>query len=72
MARMGEGFRFRKVMAWSPAILILMGALNMAAGDTLEGALVALAGIVFGLVVKRRARQHEDRPHTRRDPVGRF
>jgi hypothetical protein len=54
---MGSGFRFRKIMAWGPAILILLGALLMATGALYAGMVVAMAGALFGVAVKRRARK---------------
>lgn len=62
--QMGEGFRYSKVMAWAPAILILMGLAVVVWGDTTLGILVVLAGVIFGLLVKRRGRRvsREGRP----------
>jgi hypothetical protein len=54
---MGTGFRYGKIMAWAPAIVIMFGALLLAAGWLGAGVTVAMAGAVFGVVVKRRARR---------------
>jgi hypothetical protein len=54
---MGTGFRFQKIMGWGPAVLILLGALLLAAGSVYGGLAVAMAGLVFAVAVKRRARR---------------
>jgi hypothetical protein len=55
--RMGSGFRFQKIMGWAPAILIMFGVLLIATRSLYAGLAVAMAGVVFGIIVKRRARR---------------
>ena len=54
---MGSGFRFRKVMGWAPAVVIMFGVLLVAVGSLYAGISVAMAGVVFAIMVKRRARR---------------
>jgi hypothetical protein len=54
---MGSGFRFQKIMGWAPAIVIMFGVLLTALGSLYAGVSVAMAGVVFGILVKRRARR---------------
>lgn len=48
------GFRFSKVMAWAPAILLVLALVFIVRGDMLVGVLVAVAALIFWLVVRRR------------------
>jgi hypothetical protein len=57
MQAMGSGFRFRKIMGWAPALVIMFGVLLVAVGSVYAGISVAMAGVVFAIVVKRRARR---------------
>jgi hypothetical protein len=54
---MGSGFRFSKIMGWAPAIVIMPGVLLIATGSLYGGLAVTTAGVVFGIIVKRRARR---------------
>jgi hypothetical protein len=54
---MGTGFRYSKIMAWAPAILMMFGVLLLALGSLNAGITMGMAGAVFGVLVKRRARR---------------
>jgi hypothetical protein len=54
---MGTGFRYTKIMAWAPAILMMFGVLLLAVGSINGGIVMGMAGAVFGVLVKRRARR---------------
>jgi hypothetical protein len=56
---MGTGFRYTKIMAWAPAILMMFGVLLLAMGSLNAGITMGMAGAVFGVVVKRRARRQQ-------------
>jgi hypothetical protein len=47
-------------MAWAPAFLIMMGAMYVAAGYIVLGFTISMAGVVFGITVKRRARRMDE------------
>jgi hypothetical protein len=68
---MGSGFRYTKIMAWAPAILILLGAVLISAGSLGAGVTVAMAGVVFGVMVKRRARRERTGASNASDRVDR-
>lgn len=68
---MGTGFRYSKIMAWAPAILMMFGALLLAIGSLYAGVTTAMAGAVFGLVVKRRARRQRADAATNSDRIDR-
>ncbi len=57
---MGSGFRFKKIMGWAPAILIMFGVLLIATDALFGGLTLAMAGVVFGLTVKHRARREAE------------
>lgn len=52
--RLGTGFRFSRVMAWAPALVLVVGFLFVLRGDMAVGFLVAAAAIVFWIIVRRR------------------
>lgn len=52
--RLGTGFRFSKVMAWAPALVLVVGFLFVLRGDMTVGLLLAAAAIVFWVIVRRR------------------
>ena len=68
---MGTGFRYTKIMAWAPAILMMFGVLLLAMGSLYAGVTTAMAGAAFGVVVKRRARRQRADASTAPDRVDR-
>lgn len=52
--RLGTGFRFSKLMAWAPALVLVVALLFVLRGDMAIGLLVAAAAIVFWIIVRRR------------------
>jgi len=51
------GFRYTKVMAWGPPIIMALALILLVAELFLFGGLLAVAGIVFWVVVRRRKSQ---------------
>lgn len=47
-------FRFKKIMTWGPAILLVFALLLVFMGETVAGILVAVAAILFWVIVRRR------------------
>lgn len=48
------GFRFQKVAAWGPALILLVALLFLFTGDILSGVLLAVAALLFWFLVRRR------------------
>lgn len=55
--RLGAGFRFSKVMAWAPAVILVLAFLVLFRGDLALGLILAVAAIIFWFVVRRRKSQ---------------
>ena len=51
------GFRYTRVMAWGPPIIMALALILLVAELFLFGGLLAVAGIVFWVVVRRRKSQ---------------
>jgi hypothetical protein len=51
------GFRYTKVMAWGPPIILALALILLVAEQMLFGGLLAVAGIVFWVIVRRRKQQ---------------
>jgi hypothetical protein len=56
-AKQGEGFRFRRIMAWAPALILVTAVVMAVQGNTPFAFLLVICGILFGLVVRRRMRR---------------
>lgn len=52
--RLGTGFRFSKLMAWAPVIIVAVGLVFVIRGDLTVGLLLGAAGLIFWLIVRRR------------------
>ena len=48
------GFRFQKVAAWGPPIILLFALLLIFMGEVIIGVLAAVAGLLFWFLVRRR------------------
>lgn len=55
--KQGAGFRFTKLMGWGPAIILVFAMLLVAQGQTTAGLLLAICGILFGFIVRRRMKR---------------
>jgi hypothetical protein len=54
-AKLGAGFRYSKIMAWSPAILVALALVTMVAGAVWVGlAILAFAVLMLFYVQRRR------------------
>ncbi len=47
-------FRYSMLMRWAPPFILLLGLLFLFMGDYLLGALLAVAGLIFWFIVRRR------------------
>lgn len=54
---LGRGFRFSRVMAWAPALILAMGFLLILRGYLAAGLLLAVAALVYWFIVRRRKSQ---------------
>jgi hypothetical protein len=55
--KQGDGFRFSRIMAWAPALILVAAVVMAVQGNTTFAFLLAFCGILFGLVVRRRMRR---------------
>ena len=46
--------RYSMLMRWAPPFILLLGLLFLFMGDYLVGGLLAVAGLIFWLIVRRR------------------
>ncbi|MGH9379445.1 MAG: hypothetical protein ACRD2Z_02345 [Thermoanaerobaculia bacterium] len=51
---LGAGFRYSRVMAWAPALILVVGLVFVLRGDMVTGLLAAAAAIVFWFIIRRR------------------
>lgn len=56
-AELGTGFRFGKIMAWAPAIVLILAVMLIATGETMVGLLVAVFALLVWLLVSRRKKR---------------
>jgi hypothetical protein len=52
----GNAFRYSRVMAWAPPIILVLGLLAIVSDQLYVGILLAVVAIVFWIVVRRRRR----------------
>lgn len=52
--KLGSGFRFTKVMAWAPVLILVLGLAFVLRGEMAVGLLLSGAAIVFWFIVRRR------------------
>lgn len=52
--KLGSGFRFSKVMAWAPALILILGLIAVIRGDLVVGLLLGAVALIFWFVVRRR------------------
>lgn len=57
--KQGKGFRFTKLMGWGPALVLAASVVLMVQGLTVPGLAVAVCGILFGFIVRRRMNADE-------------
>lgn len=55
--RLGTGFRFSKVMAWAPVLILILGLVFVIRGDLTVGLLFGAAALIFWFIVRRRKTQ---------------
>lgn len=55
--KQGAGFRFTKLMGWGPAIILIFAVLLIVQGQITYGLLLAICGILFGFIVRRRMKK---------------
>jgi cobalamin synthase len=55
--KQGAGFRFTKLMGWGPAVVLIFAVLLVAGGRPTAGLLLAICGILFGFIVRRRMKR---------------
>ena len=48
------GFRFQKIVAWAPAIMLIVAFIFLFMGDIWAGVLLAVAALLFWFLVRRR------------------
>lgn len=53
----GTGFRYTKVMAWGPAVILAFALVAMAMEQVVVGLLLAVMAILFWVIVRRRKNQ---------------
>lgn len=52
--KLGTGFRFSKLMAWGPLLVLVLGLIFVVRGELTLGLLLAATAIVFWFIVRRR------------------
>ena len=52
------GFRFQRIVAWAPAIILIVAFILLFMGDMWAGVLLAVAALLFWFLVRRRAASH--------------
>ena len=53
----GTGFRYTKVMAWGPAVILAFAIVAMVLDQLLVGILLAVMAVIFWVIVRRRKQQ---------------